>query len=83
MVDRALAGYGTVDTFLPTQLYAGESDTVTTQGTVQAAVGALSKYQVMSLVGGFLIPYDKENGVGGSNVPYGILPPMIPAQAVP
>lgn len=82
MADTALAGYETVATFTPEQLYAGEADIVTTQGTVQAAVGALSRFQVVSLVGGFLIPYDKENGVAGANVPYGVLPHAVADVAV-
>lgn len=82
MADKALAGYETVETFTPDQLYAGSADIVTTQGTVQAAVGALAKYQVMALVGGFLIPYDKENGVAGANIPYGVLPHALPDVAV-
>jgi hypothetical protein len=82
MADNSLAGYETVDTFTPTQLYAGEADIVTTQGTVQAAVGALVQYQVVALVGGFLIPYDKENGVAGANVPYGVLPHALADLAV-
>jgi len=82
MADKALAGYETVDTFTPDQLYAGEADIVTTQGTVAAATAALEKYQVVALVGGFLIPYDKEDGVDGSSVPYGVLPHAIPDAGV-
>jgi hypothetical protein len=77
MVDKALAGYGAVDTFTPDQLYAGEADIVTTQGVVPAAQGALEKYQVVSLVGGNLVAYNKE-GADGSEVPYGVLPHAIP-----
>lgn len=82
MADKSLAGYETVDTFTPDQLYAGEADIVTTQGTVAAASAAMVQNLVVALVGGFLIPYDKENGVAGSNVPYGVLPHAIPDAAV-
>jgi len=81
-MDRALAGYGTEGTFSPDQLYAGEADIVTTQGVVAAAQAAMVKYQVVALVGGNLIPYDKENGVAGANVPYGVLPHAIPDAGV-
>lgn len=82
MTDKALAGYENVGTFTPDQLYAGEADIVTTQGVVAAAQGALEKNQVVALVGGNLIPYDKENGVAGSNVPYGVLPHALADLAV-
>lgn len=82
MVDKALAGYGTVDTFTPDQLYAGEADIVTTQGTIAAANGAFEKYQVVALVGGLLIPFDKEDGVDGSGAAYGVLPHAIPDAGV-
>lgn len=83
MVDRTLAsGLNNEGTFTPTDLYAGEADIVTTQGTVAAASAAMVQYLVVALVGGFLIPYDKENGVAGSNVPYGVLPHAIPDAAV-
>lgn len=80
MVDKALAGYETVDTFTPDQLYAGEADIVTTQGVVSSANGALPKYQVVANVGGELVAYNKE-GVDGSEVPYGVLPHAIPDDA--
>lgn len=75
MVDRALAGYGNVDTFTPDQLYAGEADTVTTQGTVAGGL-VLPKYAVVMLgaaVGqvGQLVAWD------GAGDPYGILPHAI------
>jgi hypothetical protein len=83
MVDRSLASGLTVEgTFDPDQLYAGEADIVTTQGVVAAAAAAMVQYLVVALVGGYLIPYDKENGVAGSNVPYGVLPHAIPDAAV-
>lgn len=78
MVDRSLAGGVTVEgTFNPDQLYAGEADIVTTQGTIAAGNAALVQYQVVALVGGNLIAYDKENGVAGANAPYGVLPHAI------
>lgn len=82
MVDKALAGYGAVDTFTPDQLYAGEADIVTTQGVIAAAQPAMPKYQVVALVGGNLIPYDKENGVAGASTAYGVLPHAIPDAGV-
>jgi hypothetical protein len=82
MVDRSLAGYAVEGTFTPDQLYAGEADIVTTQGVVAAASAAMVQYLVVAEVGGYLIPYDKENGVAGSNVPYGVLPHAIPDAGV-
>jgi len=71
MADKALAGYETVDTFTPDQLYAGEADIVTTQGTVLAATAAMPKYQVVAkAAGGDLVPYTYANG----QEPYGVLP---------
>jgi hypothetical protein len=81
MVDKALAGYETVDTFTPDQLYAGEADIVTTQGVVGAASGALEKYQVVAEVAGLLVAYNKE-GADGSEIPYGVLPHAIPDSGV-
>ena len=82
MVDKALAGGLNLEgTFTPVELYAGESDVVTTQETIAAGTAALAQFQVVALVGGFLIAYDKENGVAGSNVPYGILPHAVDASA--
>jgi hypothetical protein len=81
MVDKALAGYETVDTFTPDQLYAGEADIVTTQGVVSSANGALEKYQVVANVGGELVAYNKE-GADGSEIPYGVLPHAIPDSGV-
>lgn len=82
MGDKILAGYETVGTFQPIQLYAGEADTVSTQEVVLTgqvlgqlnARGETFKFPVVALVAGKLVKYDKENGVAGSNVPYGILP---------
>lgn len=77
-----LAGNETVGVFTPDQLYAGEADIVTTQGVVNSNQGALPAYQVVAEVGGKLIAYDKENGVAGANVPYGVLPHAIPDAGV-
>lgn len=80
-MDRALAGYGNEGTFTPDQLYAGEADIVTTQGSVGAASGALLKYQVVALVAGLLVAYNPA-GADGSEVPYGVLPHAIPDAGV-
>lgn len=71
--DKALAGYGTVATFTPDQLYAGEGDTVTTQGTIAAGHALMPRYTVVASVGGLLVPY-AHGGSSGTGVPYGILP---------
>jgi hypothetical protein len=89
MGDRILAGSRTVGTFVPIQLYAGEADVVTTQGVLASGqkVGQLNereetfKFPVVALVAGKLIAYDKENGVAGANVPYGVLPHALDASA--
>lgn len=75
--DIKLAGNEDVDTFTPQQLYAGEADIVTTQGTVAAATGALVAALVVASVGGYLVPYNKE-GADGSEIPYGVLPHATP-----
>ena len=89
MGDRMLAGYRTVGTFVPIQLYAGEANGISTQGIVKSGenLGLLNdrdetyKFPVVALVSGKLIAYDKENTVPGANVPYGILPHAIDASA--
>lgn len=76
MVDKALAGYETVATYTPDQLYAGEADIVTTQGVVPAAQGALTKYAVVSQdAAGNIIAFD-------GALPYGVLPHAIPDSGV-
>ena len=81
MVDKALAGGLDVEgTFTPDELYAGESDVVSTQDTVAAGTAALAQYQVVALVGGFLVAYNHA-GVDGSEKPYGVLPHAIDASA--
>lgn len=77
MVDKALAGYGTVDTFTPDQLYAGEADIVSTQGTIPAAQAAFTKHAVVSQDGdGNIVAFDGTNA-------YGVLPHAIPDAGVP
>ncbi len=88
MGDRMLAGYETVGTFTPIQLYAGEADIVTTQEVLASGqkVGLLNargetyKFGVVALVGGKLVAYNKE-GNDGSQVPYGVLPHAMDASA--
>ena len=81
-MDRTLAGgLENEGTFTPTDLYAGEADIVTTQEAIAAGNAALAQYQVVALVGGKVIAYDKENGVAGANVPYGVLPHAVDASA--
>lgn len=87
--DKILAGYETVGRYEPIQLYAGEADTVSTQEVFAAGAksGQLNgrnetfKFGVVAMVGGKLVPYDKENGVAGANVPYGILPHALDSTA--
>lgn len=71
-----LAGFETVDTYNPDQLYAGEADIVTTQEVIEAATAAMVDNTVVALVGGYVVPYNKE-GVDGSEVPYGVIPHAI------
>lgn len=86
--DRILAGYTTIGTFTPIQLYAGEADTVSTQevltaGALYGTVNARNEtngFPVVSLVGGKLVAYDKESTTG-AQIPYGILPHAIDTTA--
>ena len=71
-----LAGNEDVGTFTPDQLYAGEADIVTTQESIAAATAAMVDNTVVALVGGFVVPYNKE-GADGSEVPYGVIPHAI------
>jgi hypothetical protein len=77
MVDRSLAGGVSLEgTFNPDQLYAGEADIVTTQGSVPAAQGALTQYAVVSQdAAGNIIAFDGTNA-------YGVLPHAIPDAGV-
>jgi len=89
MADKILAGYENVGRYEPIQLYAGEADTVSTQEVLAAGqiVGQLNarnetfKFGVVALVDGKLVKYDKENGVVGAAIPYGILPHAIDTSA--
>lgn len=66
MTDRILAGYRVVGSHLPIQLYAGEKQVVTTQGTVAAdqTLGQINdegntyRFPVVALVGGELVEWD-------------------------
>lgn len=89
MGDRMLAGYETVGNFEPIQLYAGEADTVSTQGVLTSGqkVGQLNargetfKFPVVALMAnGKLVKYNAA-GNDGSQVPYGILPHALDASA--
>lgn len=86
--DRILAGYRTVASVEPVQLYAGEKQPVTTQGTVAAGLvlgevneqGTTSKFPIVALVGGALVAFNPA-GVDGSEVPYGVLPHALDTSA--
>lgn len=66
MEDRILAGYRTVDSVAPVQLYAGEKQPVSTQGVAAAGYkfgllneqGITSKFPVVAEVGGELVPWN-------------------------
>lgn len=76
MVDKSLAGFENVSEFTPDQLYAGEADIVTTQGSVPAAQGALTKYAVVSQnTDGEIVAFDGTEA-------YGVLPHAIPDAAI-
>lgn len=93
--DRILAGYRTVDSVEPVQLYAGEKQPVTTQGTLASGenVGLLddqgrtAKFPIVALVSGELVEYDAAAddgggaGTGAAATPYGILPHALDASA--
>ncbi|WP_288959825.1 head decoration protein [uncultured Sulfitobacter sp.] len=72
MTDKTLAGNATEGTFSPDQLYAGEADIITDNGLV-ANNQDCAQYQMMALVGGELVIYDKD-AADGSEVPHGVLP---------
>jgi hypothetical protein len=75
-MDKALAGYGALQTTTTDQLYAGEADIVTTQGEVPAAQAAFTKYAVVSQDGdGNIVAFDGTNA-------YGVLPHALPNAAV-
>ena len=86
--DRILAGYRTVDSVAPVQLYAGEKQVVTTQGVVSSgqvlgllnAQGTTSKFPIVALVNGELVEYDSA-GAGAVAMPYGVLPHALDTSA--
>lgn len=86
--DRILAGYRTVDSVEPVQLYAGEKQAVTTQGVVAAgqtlgllnAQGTTSKFPIVALVDDELVEFNAA-GADGSEVPYGVLPHALDTSA--
>lgn len=88
MGDRMLAGYETVGTFTPIQLYAGENQVVTTQGTLSSGqnVGQLNargetfKFPLVAEVGGELVEFNPA-GADGSEVLKGVLPHALDASA--
>lgn len=88
MGDKMLAGYRTVGTFEPIQLYAGENQHVSTQGTLKAGekVGQLNardetfKFPVVAEVAGKLVKWNP-NGADGSEVIAGVLPHALDASA--
>lgn len=68
MADGLAGGLNAEGTFTPIQLWAGEPNGQTTQGTAAAghifgernSRGETSKFAVVALVGGFLVPYDPQ-----------------------
>lgn len=81
MGDRMLAGFETVGRFEPIQLFAGEKQPVTTQGTLAAGhkVGQLNargetfKFPIVAEVDGELVPFNAA-GADGSQIIKGVLP---------
>lgn len=86
--DIQLAGYETVGTYTPIQLYAGEKQGVTTQGVLAAGnkVGKLNsrrqtyKFGLVAEVGGKLVPFNAA-GADGSEVLKGVLPHALDTSA--
>lgn len=62
----------------PFELFAGESDVVTSQGT--AGTTALEQFRVISRVSGLLVPWDGTT-LSGAGKPIGITAQPIPAGA--
>lgn len=60
-----LAGNEDVGTFSPDQLYAGEADIVSTQGTLAKGI-VYAENTVLERAGGLLKPYDKEGRSSGA-----------------
>ena len=88
MGDKMLAGFRTVGTFEPIQLYAGEVQHVSTQDVLTAGqkVGQLNardetyKFPVVARVGGKLVKWNQA-GNDGSQIVAGILPHALDASA--
>lgn len=90
MVDRSLAGFGTVDTYAPFELWAGEPNGQSTQGTAktglifgeQDANGQTSKVGIVAVetASGKLVPWNPA-GVDGSETPVGFLPHYLDTSA--
>lgn len=86
--DIQLAGYETLGTYTPIQLWAGEKQPVSTQGVLAAGnkVGQLNsrrqtyKFGLVAEVGGKLVPYNPA-GADGSEVLKGILPHALDTSA--
>lgn len=79
--DRMLAGYRTVETVVPVQLYAGEKQPVSTQAIATADFvfgevddqGRTFKFPVVAMVANKLVPWDPADDAG-AEIPVGILP---------
>ena len=88
MGDKTLAGFETVGTYEPIQLYAGEKQPVTTQAVLTSGqkVGQLNargetyKFPVVALVGGKLVKWNQA-GNDGSQIIAGVLPHALDASA--
>lgn len=79
IIDRDLAGNGTLGSYTPEQLFAGDSDVVTTRANVAGAT-VLEKYRVVALVAGSLVVWDP-TASDGSQLAYGISAQPKPAQS--
>lgn len=86
--DKMLAGYETVGRFEPIQLYAGEKQPVTTQGTAASGhiFGKLNdrretyRFAIVAEVAGELVPFDAA-GADGSEIIKGVLPHYLDTSA--
>lgn len=94
--DKMLAGYETIGRFEPIQLYAGEKQPVSTQGTAAAGhiFGKLNdrretyRFAIVAEVDGELVPFDPfgggseaEPGEDGSQIIKGVLPHYLDTSA--
>lgn len=88
MGDKMLAGFETIGTYEPIQLYAGEKQPVTTQGVLSSGqkVGQLNargetyKFPIVAEVGGELVEWNPA-GADGSEIIKGVLPHALDASA--